>query len=165
MGATSKYLLWGCGLVAIICLVCPFGLAGQWSIMLAFAAGALLSWLFRSKIGAWFPSVLLVLYLLAACAGLLMNMEPAWMMVGVTAALGGWDLAQFRLRLQTGAWTDLVLQLERRHAQCLIAALSLGLLLALTGLFLRVQLPFGVIVFIILLALGSLYRFARLVRQ
>ena len=165
MGTMSTYLLRGCGLAAIVCLVCPFGLTGQWSVIVFLGTALLLGWLFRSKIGALFLSVQFVFYLLAVCAGLLMKLEFVWIIVGVTAALGCWDLAQFRPRLQTGTRTDLVLLLERRHVQCLTAPLALGLLLALMGVFLRVQLPFGWLVFIVLLALGSLYGFSRLVQQ
>jgi hypothetical protein len=165
MGMLSQRLLWVCRFAAAFCLAAGFGLDSRWEIGLVFLAAALLGYLFKKQMGDWFPSVLFVLYLAAASLGLLIGLAPVWMIIGVTAALASWDLAMFCPRLESGSRPDLVINLERRHVEYLGVSMGLGLLMALTGLFLRLQLSFGLMALIVLLVLGSLYQFFQLVSR
>ncbi len=109
-------------------------------------------------------SVMLVVFLVTAALGLLIGVGSGWMLLGVTAALGAWDLDRFSRRLefaQQGAGDG---ELERRHLLRLLMVSSIGLLLGAVALALSLRIGFGMILLLGLLAimgLGQLVGFLR----
>ena len=90
-----------------------------------------------------------------AGAGVLLGAPPVLMICGAVAALAAWDLVDLVSMKEPNALY------ERQHLQALALALGLGLLAALAGLSLRVQLPFIVVALLVGLLLFGLDRVVR----
>jgi putative effector of murein hydrolase LrgA (UPF0299 family) len=108
----------------------------------------------------WIGSVMLLVFVAGAAAGLWLGLPPGLMLVGAVAALLGWDLAGFQRRLHFAAITDDVPAMERRHLirvgiVALIAALAAGI-----SLLVHIRVPFEVAVLLVLVAALGLSRLA-----
>jgi hypothetical protein len=158
-----KIIFFSCVLLAILCIGGGLVLTGAWLAGLAavLPAGVLL---IRSRWpSAGHPTIALAGWVGLAGAGLLLRAAPALMLVGTAAGLAAWDLAQMarqeELASERGA------ALERRHYQYLALALGLGLLAALGGLSLRIQVPFIIVALLVGLLLFGLDRALRELRR
>jgi hypothetical protein len=144
-------------------LAVAYAQIGQW-IMLAIVLLNFLAWLLAYK---WpfieLSTTALVISVGSAAAGLLAGTVPFLMMLGVTFALAGWDLAFWdhtrKGILNSSAKT--VALFENKHYQNLALALGLGLLAAVTGPLIHFQVPLGVMIILVILALFNLDRVLR----
>jgi hypothetical protein len=139
-------------------LALGYGLAGLWMWALP-VVGLGVLWL----LGLWRRLVLassigLVLFAGLAVAGLLLEVAAGWMLAGLVAALGAWDLDGFFARVERVAWVEGRRDLERRHLWRLLVVDVLGLLLAAVALGLKLEFGFGVAVLLGLLVILGLSR-------
>jgi hypothetical protein len=114
---------------------------------------------------AWMPSLGLVLHVAAAAAGLWLGGGTGWMLLAVITALVAWDLDGFSQRLKRAESVRGQNELERRHLVRLLAVALVGALLAALALGLRVQLAFGAVLVLGLLAIFGLSRAIRFLRR
>lgn len=139
--------------IAAACLLLGYILAGKLWI-LAVLAGVVLLWIIirRSSAAA---GTLLLIYVVLAMGGILMKAAAAPMVVGVTAALAAWDAFSLPPGSQNAA-----------HGRSLAAFLVVAPVLAMLGLQLDLRLPFGALLFLALLCIGSLtYAIRRLLKS
>jgi hypothetical protein len=99
-----------------------------------------------------------------ACAGLLLGMRYGWALAGVLAGLVGWDLAGFLEDLAGAQRIVGVRDLERKHLERLLAAVLLGLALAVLALSVRLTLGFGVVLLLALLGAAALSQMIRMAK-
>ena len=130
----------------------------------ALAAGAL--WLFALwRRMPWFSGVGLLGAVIAAAAGLLLDVSAAWMLAGAVFALIAWDLTEFRGRLSDAADEDDLRGIERRHLLRL-SFLALGALtLASLGMVARLRVSFEWMLLLVLVTALSLAQFLRWLRE
>jgi hypothetical protein len=130
--------------------------------LLILACGSV--WLLAQRRRWRLASVVLVVFLVTAALGLLVGVGASWMLLGVTAALGAWDLDRFSRRLELAQQGARDGELERRHFLRLLMVSGLGLLLGAIALELDLKVGFGMILLLGLLAvlgLGQLVSFLR----
>ena len=137
--------------------------SGLWMLAAALAFTLLIGWAGRRFGWRWLPSVLLVVYLAAAALVVLAGGSPLPPVVGVAAALVGWELAERHLRRPAPAGDPSGAASARAHFLLLAACAGIGLLFALGGFFLRIPVQFGGVVLAGLLVLYSLYQVYRAV--
>jgi hypothetical protein len=135
-----------------------------WTWTLAIVALGLL-WLFGLwRRWGWASSVGWILYTAGAAAGLLQGAGFGWMLSGLSMALIAWDLDAFVRRLQPIPRVEGKEDLERRHLLRLAVVSVLGWLLAAVATGARLELGFGVVLLLALLAafgLSRAFAFAR----
>lgn len=158
-------IFWSCYFLATVLLSTGFGITGLWPGLLAALGVSLFGLFIQNKFNPWLSTVYLILYVCLAAAGLFTGCEPFLMVNGTIAALGVWDVAQFQRQIKEDENYDWVKLLERQHYQSLGLALGVGFFLSNTGLVVRVQLPIGITMFLILIALFGLTRLYNLVNS
>lgn len=116
-------------------------LQGMWPVtLLLIGAGVL--WLGaqqRRWLAGWSWGLVIVGLVIATWSGAGMG----WMLVGMAGALASWDLDAFMARLAQYSAIDNERRLIRIHLRRLVLVSGIGLLLGAAGLFLRVELGFG----------------------
>lgn len=142
--------------MSVTCLSFPYLLAGHWPIMLIFLVMAAF-WRFLKKRSVfWSSSILLMVFVLIAVAGMMAEYSVLLMAVACTAALAWWDLANFEQSIVVNQPLETLFLLERYHLLSLAMAVSGGLILAFVGSFLNLQIPFIGTVLLVSLAIGCL---------
>jgi hypothetical protein len=153
-----KVIRLACPLLSVLCLGAGFAATPAWMAALV-TVFALLAWLCALQWPFGFPAEwALILSVILAGAGLLSGAAPVWMLFAATLALAGWDILLWDRSLAKAAPAAGLTLLERKHYQSLAAAVGVGLLVLLSGRWLRFQLSFGWMVLLALLALFSLER-------
>jgi hypothetical protein len=149
-------------IAGLVCLTAGFAGIGRW-IFLPGVLLALLAWLaaFKWRFG-FFPTAALVLSVGLAAVGLLMSAPPVWMIPGATFAFAGWDIILFQNDRSDDSPVPRADPLEKRHYRNLATALGLGLMVAMAGSTIRIQIPFG---WMILLAAAALLGLEGLLRN
>jgi hypothetical protein len=156
-----------CALAVAALLLLAFGLANFWALLAVFALFLMIwgfaFWRLPAYTGRGFP-----LALLFAGFGLWVDTQQAqstlqfWLVAAaVFAALAGWDMADFAARLQNVSVPEARRALYTRHGRAVGQALLLGLILLVLARNLSIDLPFGVMLTLALLAsiaLGLLIR-------
>jgi hypothetical protein len=139
-------------------LALGYGLGGLWTWMPLIVALAFLWPVGQWRGWGWSSSLGLVFSATLAAVGLLLGLAAGWMLLGLVAALAAWDMDGFRQRLRSVERVDAPAQrdLERRHIQRLLAVAGLGLLLAAVVLGIRLELKFGAVLLLGLLAILGL---------
>lgn len=90
----------------------------------------------------WLTSLFLLLFILSAALGVLLN-APGWLMLIVSsAALAAWDLDHFFGRLSAAEQVENEDRLWRVHVRRLVLVEGLGLLAGLMAVMISVQIPF-----------------------
>jgi len=145
-----------CLLTSIICLSFPYLLAGHWPIMLIFMVMAAFWRFIKERSVFWSSSVLLMVFVFIAVAGVMAEFSTLLMAVACTAALAWWDLANFEQNIVVSQPLETLFLLERYHLQSLAIAVSGGLILVFVGSFLNLQIPFIGTVLLVSLAIGCL---------
>ena len=144
-------------------LAVAYAQVGQW-IMLAIVLINFLAWLLTwRRPSIELSSTALMISVGSAAAGLLAGTVPFLMMLGVTFALAGWDLAFWdhtRIGVINSSAKTAAL-FENRHFQSLALALGLGLLAAVAGQLIHFQIPLGGMIVLVILALFCLDRVLR----
>jgi hypothetical protein len=120
---------------------------------------ALLAWLFAIKWPFGFLSSLALVFSVSlAAAGLLTGATPLLMMLGAALALAGWDVVLWNRDLASNSTSTPLTLIESKHYQSLAVALGLGLLAAIAGRMFRIQIPFGGMFLLVILAFIGLER-------
>ena len=156
--AQTKILARSCALLSILFLLAGYILGRDWILLLLLLAIPLTWVLFRKSFAGLLLSILLFEYVFLAALGLVLHLSPYLLIVGSAFALAGWELARFWLKLRDAPMRLQDQPLEALHNRDLALAIGVGLLLALVGLNIRLQLPFGLIAVLALLAAYGLYR-------
>jgi hypothetical protein len=145
-------------LASLTCLAVAFAQSRQY-LALAALLLPLLAWL-SAFIWPhrWLPLTALLLSVLLAGLGLFQGAASVLMLLSALLALAGWDLLLWAHALPADLSTAALSRLAYSHYKSLALATLVGLLAALAGRLLRLQLPFGVVFILALLALVSLER-------
>ena len=113
----------------------------------------------------WVGSASLVLFVLAAAIGFLLNLGPGWMLVGLVTALVCWDLDHFVQRLRDVEEAQRP-GLERAHLLRLVPLVLAGLVLGGAALVVRTRLGFGLALLLgLLLVIGLSQTIGPMVRR
>ena len=104
----------------------------------------------------WSTTGLLLIDVALAVVGVTLNLSIYLMVVGCTAALACWDLTHFRHTMIDDPPLGADVRLERFRLQSLAVAVFMGMSLAFIGAFIKLQFSFGVMVFLVLVAVGCL---------
>ncbi len=155
---STRIAAWILALVSLICVVAGFGLGGHWVILVVFPILPLY-WFVTNRMSTSISlSILLLAYVLLTVIGLLVHLPPVLMLIGCSSALASWELAQFLLNFPDPASRFRNQRVELLHNRDLFIAIGVGLLVGILGLNIRIQLPFGLIAGLVLLAAYGLYR-------
>ena len=153
-----------CPIACVICLAVGYAPIGQWMALLGVLLN-LFAWLFARKGRSELLSLAALVFSLSlTVAGLFASASPYLMILSATLALASWDTALLDHARTEDSPAKTVDLLEKRHYQSLALALGLGLLLAIAGRVLRIQLSFGWMILLAILALFSLERVWRALR-
>jgi hypothetical protein len=143
------------------CLAAGYALAGRW-VALAPVTLIWLAWLFAKQ---WSPMATLMASVALAAGGLWLGASPFLMTPAAALALASWDAIHWDGLLGGDLASEIEARLERRHYAFLALALGPALLAAVAGQLIHIQLPFGGLIVIVLLALLSLDRIWSLVKD
>jgi hypothetical protein len=143
---------------SVLCLATGYGIAGQWiGVAIAIITGS--SWLLARKYPtSWLPFMCLLASIFLAVMGTLLGSPPWLMIFGSGIALAVWDLLFLNDALGSNSPGEQTRHYENIHLQSLALALGSGLLLAVLGHSLNLQIPFVMLMFFIALAVYGLDR-------
>jgi hypothetical protein len=113
----------------------------------------------------WVSPLALLIVIVSAAYGLWIEISFGWMMFAAVGGLLAWDLADFSQRLSYAAPSDDVIGMERRHLARVGIVAVLGGLLGFTAFVVRIQLPFEVVVGLVILAVLGLTRLITILRR
>lgn len=140
----------------MLCLGLPFLLAGHVWIIFVPPGIAILWFFLKRRSGFWSTSSLLFAAVFLAALGITINLPLPWMVLGCTASLAAWDLANFRQGVHGNSSSPQEVSLERSHMQSLAMAVVAGLVFVFIGSLLSLQISFAITAFLILVAVGCL---------
>jgi hypothetical protein len=110
----------------------------------------------------WLPSIALVVTVGLAVIELCQGAPPLLMLAAAALALANWDLALLdRLPPGSSSFRELTL-LETKHYQSLLLALGLAFPVVLIGRIVHFQVPFGIMILLVILAFFGLARVWRI---
>ena len=136
-------------LLAAGCIGAAYLLTGYWQIIPVLLLLALLLGFTRSRSRFWPASSLLIAFVSLAVYGALNSISIPLIILACTGALAAWDL----LQSDPPPTGDV---LESHHLRALAGAIAAGLLLALLSTSLNLHYSFGVIVILVLIAIGGI---------
>jgi hypothetical protein len=147
-----------CLTLSVLCLAAGYWIPGEWiGAMSAILIGPV--WLLARKYSASpLPLVCLLGSVGFAVAGTLTGSPPLLMMFGSALALAVWDLLYLDSALGNHSSAEPTRHYEYKHLQSLALALGLGLLGTLFGSFLKIRIPFIVLLLFIAFLLFALDR-------
>jgi hypothetical protein len=153
-----KTLFVVCLILVVLCLAAGYGIAGHWlGAMLAILTGP--AWLLARKYPRpQLPLVCLLVTVGFAVVGRLVGSPPFLMIFGSAVALAVWDLLVLDSALGNTSSGEQTRHYETRHLQSLTLALGSGLLATLLGSFLKIQMPFVVLMLFVAFILFALDR-------
>ena len=144
-----------CLVMSAGCLGAGYILGGYWLIMPILLAMAIFWLIMKRRSLFWSASSLLLIDVALAIIGVTLNLSIYLMVVGCTTALACWDLTHFRhTMIDKPPLGDV--RLEKYRLQSLATAAFTGLFLAFISSYINLQFPFGIMVFLVLMALGCL---------
>jgi 4-hydroxybenzoate polyprenyltransferase len=144
-----------CLMIAAACLATGYILGRHWLIVPAFLIMVLFWMITKKRSVFWSASCLLLVYVFLAAIGVIANLSLSLMVVGCTTALVSWDLAHFN-HGEGNPLFEAKGSLEKHHMQSLSVMYGASLLLALIASFINLQISFGILVFLVLMAMGCL---------
>ena len=150
-----------CPIAGVVCLVVGYAMVRQWLALLGVLFVFLVwlfTWIWSSR---WLPLAALALSVSLSAAGIFAGAPPALMILSAALSLAAWDLALMDLPHAEVSSTGRLSFLAYSHYKSLALAVALGLLAAMVGRMVRIQLPFGVMILLALLVLVSLERLWR----
>lgn len=144
--------------ITILCIILSAGLltagyilAGLWQIVFVFPV-VLLFWVIaKRQPGISVPSVLFGSYIFLTSLGIWIGLERYLMLYGSILALASWELQLFQAGLVGEPLQSNFGLLERNHLKPLSIVIFLSLLVTTIGLNVHLTLPFGVVLFLVLL--------------
>jgi hypothetical protein len=143
-------------IISIGCFTAGYFLAGYWLILplLIVLAAA---WIFAyQRPTFWLSAVSLVGAVILAAVGIVLDLSPVLMVIACTMALVSWELIHFKHNTTKNTPAAHRSDLEKHHLRSLVSAASAGLTLALLTMLVNLQLPFGIVALLVLIAMGSL---------
>lgn len=112
------------------------------------------------------PANLMLFFFLGGCVVGVLNAAPGWLMLlAAVAALGAWDLDHFLRRMSSVERVEFTSGLGRNHLRRLGMCEVLGLLAGLPALFLRINLSFGWVALLVLVAVITISQIVMYVRR
>jgi hypothetical protein len=156
--ALPKNLFILCLTVSVFCLAAGYGMAGQW-LGVAAAIITLPAWLLARKYPAiWLPFICLLASISLAVAGILSGPSSLWMISSSGFSLAAWDLLSFNHQLGNNPSEGQTQLYENHHIRSLAPAVAAGTLAGILGHLFVFQIPFAVLVILIILVLFGLDR-------
>ena len=151
-----------CSIACTASLAIGYGMTGQSLAWLALIVMVGLIWLYAWRTTfAEIALVALIVSVALAAVGLLIHAAPVLMILGATLALASWDLLLFDHALLGSSSSQAVVLLIQKHYASLALALTIGGGLALLGRLIQIQLPFALIVALVILACWGFDRIER----
>jgi len=145
-----------CLIISTGCLGTGYILAGYWLILPALLA-MVLFWIFtKDQPVFWSASSLLVVIVILAAIGITVDLSLTLMIIACTTALVSWDLIQFNQSMVGNSLRKTNASVEKYRLHSLALAASTGLMLVLISSYINLQFTFGLIVFLVLIAMGCL---------
>ena len=156
-----------CPIVCTICLAAGYTVNGWIIVVMAGASTGLAWWLANIWPATPLPSAALVISFAWGAAGLLTSAPALLMILSATFALASWDLVPFNHILADNpiSSTPTIALFQNRHYRGLALALGLGLLIVLAGRTIQVQISFVIMGLLVLLALFSIDRIWRALKE
>ncbi len=144
--------------VSTLCLVAGYATTGQWiGIAMTLITG--LTWLYARKNSAlWLSHLCLLASVCLATAGILAGASPMLMLLGSGVALAVWDLVLLNDALRSSIFGGQTRRYENKHLQSLALAIGSGLLVALPGRWLHLEVPFVMLMLFVALVIFGLDR-------
>lgn len=149
---TSRLFL----ICASILLAAGYWLSGYAQISLALAILPIIGLIFLWRGWGWVLSILLAIFSGLAAAGFYLEVEPAWLVLGIVAALVAWDQEHLSARIKSAGRIDSQSMLIRKHWIRLGWVCLAGLLLVGLTYLIQVEFTFGLAVFLAILAVIGL---------
>jgi hypothetical protein len=162
-----RILSFVCPVTCVACLAVGYA-SNRQGIALVIALLILPVWLLaRKRPSSMPPSVALVISVSIATVGLFAGVSSFLMILSATLALASWDLVLLDQTLTGSSVSSAkaITLFENRRYQSLALALGPGLLIAVTGQMIHLQIPFIGLVLLVILALFSLDRVWRALRD
>jgi hypothetical protein len=161
-----------CPIAYTLCLVAGYA-ANGWGIALLAGASTGLAWGLAHKWAAHkrpatpLPLVAFVISMAWSAIGLLTSAPALLMILSATFALASWDLVLFDHLLVDDpiSSTPTLALFQNTHYRSLALALGLGLLIVLVGRTIQIQVSFVIIGLFVLLALFSIDRLWRALKE
>jgi hypothetical protein len=142
----------------IFCLATGYLLSGQWfGVGMTIIIG-LAWWFVRKYPASWLTHLCLLASVCLAVAGCLAGASPVFMILGSGVALAVWDLSLLNVALEDSTVGEQTKRYENQHLRSLALALGFGLLAVLLGHWLKLQIPFVMLILFIALVLFGLDR-------
>lgn len=145
-----------CLIISTGCLGAGYIFDGYWQILPVLLVILVFGMMTKNQLGFWSTSGFLLVYIVLAAIGVVADLPVGLMILACTFALASWDLIQFERNLNENLLLETSTPLKRHHLRSLALAASAGLLLAFMSLYIHLQLPFGVIISLVLIAMGCL---------
>jgi hypothetical protein len=156
-----------CPLMCTLCLAAGNAAIGWGIVVMAGASTGLVWWLAHKRPATSLPSAAFVIAMAWDAAGLLAKAPALLMILSATFALASWDLVLFDDILADNpiSSTSTITLFQNRHYRSLALALGFGLLIVLVGRTIQVQISFVIIGLCVLLALFSIDRIWRALKE
>ena len=156
-----------CPIVCTLCLAAGHAVNGWGIVVMAGASTGLAWWLANKWPATLLPLAAFAISIAWGAAGLLASAPSLLMILGATFALASWDLVLFDHILADNpiSSTPTIALFQSGHYRSLALALSLGLLIVLIGRTIHVQISFVSIGLLVLLALFSIDRIWRALKE
>jgi len=151
-----KIIRMTCLVISTTCLAAGCLASGQWNLLAGCGILLLVSLFPRKWLPTGFATAALVATVCLAGTALVSGASAPLMILGTTIALAGWDLAALDQTLTTCPSSRGTALLEKKHYESLGLALGAGLAAAAAVRFIRFEIPFGVMVLVVVLALFCL---------
>jgi hypothetical protein len=149
---TSRLFL----ICASILLAAGYWLGGYVQISLALAILPIIGLITLWRGWGWVLSILLAIFSGLAAAGFYLDVEPAWLVLGIVAALVAWDQEHLSSRIKSAGRIDSQAMLIRKHWVRLVWVCLAGLLLVGLTYLIQVEFTFGLAVVLAILAVIGL---------
>ena len=154
-------------IMCTVCLAAGYATNGWGIVVVAGASTGLAWWLANKWPATLMPLAALAISIAWGAAGLLASAPALLMILGATFALASWDLVLFDHILADNpiSSTPTIALFQNTHYLSLALALGLGLLIILIGRTIHVQISFVIIGLVVLLALFSIDRIWRALKE
>ena len=156
-----------CPLMCTLCLAAGYAMYGWGLVALTGASIGLTWWLAIYRPATPLPLAALVISMAWSAAGLLASAPALLMILSAAFALASWDLVLFDHSLSDNPISSAATRalFQNRHYRSLALVLGLGLLIVLVGQTIQVQVSFVIIGLLVLLALFSIDRIWRALKE
>lgn len=149
----------------VLSLCAAYIMAGRWPGALCAASLGGLWFLTRNHDQRWYSHIYLLLSLALAAAAIMTHAQPVPAILAAGLSLVTWDLNLLMYDLRSSLPKESTKRYEQRHLQSVAMASIVGLLIALMGRLVPLNLPFIVLVVLILLSLFALDKFWRILNR